>query len=83
MSKIVEKEMWDHYSELPNPAWYEYKNKQEMNKHEQEKANDLKRIAIALEKLTKLLMQVPKNCITIICSMFKLKPKEFKKLLSL
>ena len=37
MSKIVDKEMWDHYSELPNPAWYEYKNKQEMNKHEQEK----------------------------------------------
>ena len=28
MSKIVDKEMWDHYSELPNPAWYDYKNKQ-------------------------------------------------------
>ena len=23
--EIVEREMWDHYSELPNPAWYEYK----------------------------------------------------------
>jgi hypothetical protein len=22
---IVERELWDHYSELPNPAWYEYK----------------------------------------------------------
>jgi len=26
-SEIVEKELWDHYSELPNPAWYEYKEK--------------------------------------------------------
>ncbi len=24
-AEIVEKELWDHYSELPNPAWYEYK----------------------------------------------------------
>ena len=24
-SKIVEQEMWDHYSELPNPSWYENK----------------------------------------------------------
>ena len=32
-----------------------------MNRYEQEKANDLKRIAIALEKLTKLLMQVIKD----------------------
>ena len=61
MSKIVEKEMWDHYSELPNPAWYEYKNKQEMNRIDQEKANDIKRIAVALEKLTKLLTQVIKD----------------------
>jgi hypothetical protein len=60
MSKIVEKEMWDHYSELPNPAWYEYKNK-EMNRYEQEKANDIKRIAIALEKLTKLLTKLMKD----------------------
>ena len=22
---IVEAELWDHYSELPNPMWYEYK----------------------------------------------------------
>ena len=61
MSKIVEQEMWDHYSELPNPAWYEYKNKQEMNKIDQEKANDIKRIAVALEKLTKLLTKVIKD----------------------
>ena len=61
MSKIVDEEMWDHYSELPNPAWYEYKNKKEMNRYEQEKANDIKRIAVALEKLTKLLTQVIKD----------------------
>ena len=61
MSKIVEREMWDHYSELPNPAWYEYKNKQEMNRIDQEKANDLKRIAVALEKLAKLLTKVIKD----------------------
>ena len=36
-------------------------NSKVMNRYEQEKANDLKRIAIALEKLTKLLMQVIKD----------------------
>jgi len=36
-------------------------NSKVMNRHEQEKANDLKRIAVALEKLTKLLMQVIKD----------------------
>jgi len=25
---IVEEELWDHYSELPNPMWYEYKDKE-------------------------------------------------------
>ena len=32
-----------------------------MNRYEQEKANDLKRIAIALEKLTKLLTKLAKE----------------------
>ena len=27
-SKIIEMELWDHYSELPNPSWYEYKDKE-------------------------------------------------------
>jgi len=36
-------------------------NSKIMNRYEQEKANDLKRIAIALEKLTKLLTQVIKD----------------------
>jgi hypothetical protein len=36
-------------------------NSKVMNRYEQEKANDLKRIAIALEKLTKILTQVIKD----------------------
>ena len=27
--EIVERELWDHYSELPNPSWYEYKDKED------------------------------------------------------
>ena len=27
-SEIVERELWDYYSELPNPMWYEYKDKE-------------------------------------------------------
>ena len=61
MSKIVDEEMWDHYSELPNPSWYEYKNKKEMNKYEQETHKNIKRIAVALEQLTKLLTKVIKD----------------------
>ena len=61
MSKIVDKEMWDHYSELPNPAWYDYKNKKEMNKNEQELHKDIKRVAIALEKLVKLITKLAKQ----------------------
>jgi|TARA_B110000908_G_C9842511_1_gene266273 hypothetical protein len=26
--EIVEKELWDHYSELPNPSWYEFKEEE-------------------------------------------------------
>mgnify|MGYP003679259494 CR=1 FL=1 len=32
-----------------------------INRHDQDKANDLKRIAVALEKLTKLLMKLIKD----------------------
>ena len=32
MAEIVEKELWDHYSELPNPNWYEYKKNNNMKK---------------------------------------------------
>lgn len=31
--EIVERDMWDHYSELPNPSWYEYKNVEEKKKY--------------------------------------------------
>lgn len=24
---LVEEELWDHYSGLPNPLWYQYKKK--------------------------------------------------------
>lgn len=30
-SEIVERELWDHYSELPNPSWYEYKEEVKEN----------------------------------------------------
>tara|TARA_R100000951_G_scaffold75571_1_gene63721 strand:- start:384 stop:503 length:120 start_codon:yes stop_codon:yes gene_type:complete len=36
-------------------------NSKVMNRYEQEKANDLKRIAVALEQLTKLLTQLAKE----------------------
>jgi len=61
MSKIVEKEMWDHYSELPNPAWYEYKNKKEMNRNEQQLYRDISSLTKALEKLVKVLTKIAKE----------------------
>ena len=62
MSKIVEKEMWDHYSELPNPAWYDYKNKQqEMTKNEQQLYKDISNLTKAVQKLVKLLEKAIKD----------------------
>ncbi len=31
MSKVdlIEEDLWDHYSGLPNPAWYQYKKELE------------------------------------------------------
>jgi len=40
--EIIEKELWDHYSELPNPMWYEWKEvdvKKTENKHENQSRN--------------------------------------------
>jgi hypothetical protein len=39
MNKIdlVEEDLWDHYSGLPNPTWYEYKNQLE---DEEDDTND-------------------------------------------
>jgi len=61
MSKIVEQEMWDHYSELPNPAWYEYKNKKEMHRNEQQLYRDISSLTKALEKLVKVLTKLAKE----------------------
>ena len=36
-------------------------NYMKINRHDQDKANDLKRIAVALEKLTKLLTKLMKD----------------------
>ena len=45
--EIIDKELWDHYSELPNPAWYDYKNKQNM------KTEDLlKQLGLMIEELS-------------------------------
>jgi len=62
MSKIVDKEMWDHYSELPNPAWYDYKNKQkEMTKNEKQLYKDISDLTKAVQKLVKLLEKMAKQ----------------------
>lgn len=31
---LVEEELWDHYSGLPNPSWYQYKK--ELNDEEED-----------------------------------------------
>ncbi len=56
--------MWDHYSELPNPAWYEYKNKQkkkQMNKLEQQMYRDISSLTKALLRLVKILEKMAKD----------------------
>ena len=61
MSKIVEKEMWDHYSELPNPAWYEYKNKLEKMKEDQQQMySDISELTKAITTLVKPLEKIIK-----------------------
>jgi hypothetical protein len=35
---LIEEELWDHYSGLPNPLWYQYKKQLE---DEEEAAGDL------------------------------------------
>ena len=34
--KIIEMELWDHYSELPNPQWYDFKNNKEEEDEDEE-----------------------------------------------
>jgi len=45
--EIVEKELWDHYSELPNPSWYEYKENKNMNE-----LQDLSKMIVELNNST-------------------------------
>ena len=62
MSKIVDKEMWDHYSELPNPAWYDYKNKQkEMKENKQQMYKDISELTKSLTRLAKILEKLAKQ----------------------
>ena len=62
MSKIVDKEMWDHYSELPNPAWYDYKNKQkEMKENKQQLYKDISELTKSLTRLAKILEKLAKQ----------------------
>lgn len=34
-SEFIEDDLWDHYSDLPNPAWYQHiKEQNEKNNHD-------------------------------------------------
>lgn len=43
MSKVnlIEEDLWDHYSGLPNPAWYEYKKDLEDEEDDTDHSTDL------------------------------------------
>jgi len=43
MSKInlIEEDLWDHYSGLPNPTWYEYKNQLEDEEDDTSDSTDI------------------------------------------
>lgn len=43
MSKIdlIEEDLWDHYSGLPNPAWYEYKKELKDEEDDTDNSTDL------------------------------------------
>jgi hypothetical protein len=37
---LVEAELWDHYSGLPNPSWYQYKKELEDDEEDTEDSID-------------------------------------------
>ena len=39
IEEIVDRELWDHYSELPNPQWYDFKNNKEEEEEEEWESN--------------------------------------------
>ena len=43
MSKVdlIEEDLWDHYSGLPNPSWYQYKKKSTDEKADTNNSTDL------------------------------------------
>jgi len=43
MSKIdlIEEDLWDHYSGLPNPTWYEYKKQLEDEEESTSSSNNI------------------------------------------
>ena len=39
---LIEEDLWDHYSGLPNPAWYQYKKElQEDEEDDTDNSTDL------------------------------------------
>lgn len=38
---LIEEDLWDHYSGLPNPAWYEYKKDLEDEEDDTDNSTDL------------------------------------------
>lgn len=38
---LIEEELWDHYSGLPNPLWYQYKNNLEDEEDDTDNSIDL------------------------------------------
>jgi hypothetical protein len=38
---LIEEDLWDHYSGLPNPAWYQYKKELEDEEDDTDNSIDL------------------------------------------
>lgn len=38
---LIEEDLWDHYSGLPNPAWYQYKKDLEDEEDDTDNSTDL------------------------------------------
>ena len=56
---IVEEEMWDHYSELPNPKWYEYKENK-MSLYERYKNSKTQDEEEKIEVINEIISTYPK-----------------------
>jgi len=47
---IIEAELWDHYSGLPNPMWYQYKSEQQDDEEEDTDDNVSTTIVVEQDK---------------------------------